>query len=197
MVGYGGKEVYGFHALEGLQCMVERRQGFETGVAAVECLDGDAVWQWTERNPWAGELMLEAVKRCEPAKSGTPRENVKAPSLFVVEYRSGLRAAVYMLDGQVTEFAFAAPGVSTEMWLQPARYYNHFSGLTYWIEKLLVTGREPYPVERTLLTTGTLAALMDAGYEHRRVETPHLNIAYRPVRASQYNRGAVPDPIPA
>jgi hypothetical protein len=35
-VGYGGNEVYGFHALEGLECMVERRKGFETGIVAVE-----------------------------------------------------------------------------------------------------------------------------------------------------------------
>jgi len=32
---YGGKEAYGFHALEALQCMVERRNGGETGIASV------------------------------------------------------------------------------------------------------------------------------------------------------------------
>ena len=31
-IGYGPFEGYGFHALEGLQCMVERRKGGETGV---------------------------------------------------------------------------------------------------------------------------------------------------------------------
>ena len=196
MVGYGGKEVYGFHALEGLQCMVERRRGFETGIAAVECLEGDAVWQWTDRNPWANDLMLEAVRRCEGAKTGSPRENVKAPVLFLLEYSSGLHAAVYMLDGQIQQFGFATAGaaMSTEMWLQPVRYFNHFSGLVYWIEHLLTTGRAPYPVERTLLTTGALAALMDSSFEHRRIETPHLQIKYQPVRASQYNRGPVPAP---
>src|SRR5262249_8720871 len=33
-LGYGPFEGYGFHALEGLQCMVERRKGGETGVQA-------------------------------------------------------------------------------------------------------------------------------------------------------------------
>ncbi|MBT4483885.1 MAG: hypothetical protein HOC71_09435, partial [Candidatus Latescibacteria bacterium] len=50
---YGGKEAYGFHALESLQCMVERRRGGETGVAAVECLEGADVWKWTDANQWA------------------------------------------------------------------------------------------------------------------------------------------------
>ena len=44
-IGYGGIESYGFHALETLQCMIERRTGGESGVVAVQCLEGDAVWQ--------------------------------------------------------------------------------------------------------------------------------------------------------
>ena len=39
-IGYGPFEGYGFHALEGLQCMVERRKGGETGVRAVQCVQG-------------------------------------------------------------------------------------------------------------------------------------------------------------
>ena len=34
-VGFGGIESYGYHTLEALQCMVERRTGGETGVASV------------------------------------------------------------------------------------------------------------------------------------------------------------------
>ena len=191
-VGYGGKEVYGFHALEALECMVERRKGYETGIAAVECREGDDVWKFTDKNSWANQLMREAVKRCEGAKPERP----KSPTLFILEYRSGLTAAVYMLDGQINQFAFAAqtPVVSTEMWLQPVGYYNHFSGLVYYIEKLLVTGRPAYPVERTLLTTGALAALMDSCFEHRRIETPYLDIAYTPTAESLYSQGPVPKP---
>ena len=102
MVGYGGKEVYGFHALEGLECMVERRKGFETGVAAVQCIEGEDVWKWSRENAWADRLMIEAVQRCEPSKAGSPESNVKSPVLFVIDYRSGLTAAVYMLDGQIS-----------------------------------------------------------------------------------------------
>jgi hypothetical protein len=42
-IGYGNLESYGFHALEGVQCMVERRQGGETGVAAVQAVRGEEI----------------------------------------------------------------------------------------------------------------------------------------------------------
>src|SRR5947209_17462958 len=40
---FGPLEVYGFHALEALQVMLERRKGGEGGVKAVTCLTGNEV----------------------------------------------------------------------------------------------------------------------------------------------------------
>jgi hypothetical protein len=51
-VGYGGIEAYGYHALETLQCMIERRRGGETGVVRVQCLEGDEVWRARDRGEW-------------------------------------------------------------------------------------------------------------------------------------------------
>jgi hypothetical protein len=198
-VFYGEKEAYGFHALEANQCMVERRKGGETGIRAVTCVEGADVWKWTDRNAWAGRLLEAALTRCEGRKPGSPRDAVKEPILFVVEYASGLESAVYLLNGLVEQAGFAASirgaaePVSTELWLQPSRPFSHFSGLVHYIEQMIVTGRPAYPVERTLLTTGALPVLMDSCFErHRRIETPHLNVRYRAPADSLFSRGPVP-----
>ena len=196
---YGEREAYGFHALEAHQCMVERREGGETGIRAVTCLEGTEVWNWTDRNDWADRLLASALARCERRAPGSPRDIVKQPVLFVLEYTSGLKGAVYLLNGLIEQAVFAATvrgaaePVSTELWLQPSRPFSHFSGLTHYIEQMIVTGRPAYPVERTLLTTGALAALMDSAYQgHRQLETPHLNVSYRAPKESLFSRGPVP-----
>src|SRR5690606_16315262 len=52
-VAFGPLESYGFHMLESIQAMLERREGGERGIAAVQCLQGDSVWQFLDRTPWA------------------------------------------------------------------------------------------------------------------------------------------------
>ena len=197
----GGKETYGFHALEGLQCMAERRAGGETGVARVQCLDGARVWQWTDANPWAQRLLAAALERSDRSEGGSLRDDAAEPSVFLVTYRDGLEAAVYRLKGYARGFTFAGDlegrndPVSTRFWLQGPRYHAHFAGLTHYIEELMLTGKAAYPVERTLLTTGVLAAIMDSAYQRGAVlDTPQLAVRYQAVAASLYNRGPVPAP---
>src|SRR5579864_6514112 len=52
-LGYSDLDAYGFHAIETLQCMTERRRGGETGVASVRCLSGKAVWDAAEAGLWS------------------------------------------------------------------------------------------------------------------------------------------------
>ena len=62
----------------------------------------------------------------------------------------------------------------------PNEPHAHFSYLSLNIEELFLTGKPPWPVERTLLTTGVLEALLDSRYQgHVRLPTPHLAVAYR------------------
>ena len=67
-----------------------------------------------------------------------------------------------------------------------------FDGQVLAIEKLLEQRQAPYPVERTLLTTGVLAAALDSHHEKdQRLETPWLELRYRAPADSGFIRGPV------
>ena len=69
-------------------------------------------------------------------------------------------------------------------------------GLHQTIEKLLETGRSPYPVERTLLTSGILDAAMESHHRRgERIDTPELGIIYQAPADSGFCRGSVSAPI--
>jgi hypothetical protein len=184
-VGYGPVEVYGFHALEALQCLVERRAGGETGLAAVEYLGGADVWAAAPAR-WSPDLLAAALAPCERVQAGDPAANATDPSLFLLEYRDGLRAAVLLLDGHLQDFGVAlrvagvAEPPATNVRLQHGRPYGHFARLARQIEHLIVHGEEPYPPHRTLLTSGALALLMESRYRRQPLRTPELAIAYDP-----------------
>lgn len=183
-IGYAGLDVYGFHTLETLQCMLERRLGGETGVAAVTCLEGDAVWNTATIGLWSYKLASAACDAIENKPAGSMEEHCPHPALFLIEYRDGTRGAILMLNGYVSDFAYACRVNneihSTEFHLLNSPPHPHFSYLSLNIEEMFVTGEPSYPVERTLLTTGVLETALDSRYRgYARLETPHLDIAYR------------------
>jgi len=193
-IGYGPLEGYGFHALESLQCMVERRQGGETGVRGVQCLQGDTMWKALDQGRWSKSLLEAGIKLLPAHAPGDYRAaTAKTPDagLFLLEYRDGLKAAVAMLNGWVHEgdggaFVFAGrlkgqdQPAACHFYLQQPDPFAHFAYLDRAIDSMMQTGHAPYPVERTLLTTGILDAVMTSKAEnHRRVDTPHLEIKYK------------------
>jgi hypothetical protein len=189
-IGYSGLDSYGFHALETLQCMVERRVGGETGVAAVTCLEGEAVWRAARAGRWSRELAEAAIAQIPSAAGLTLEAVILEPALFLIEYRDGFRGAVLMCverPGGLETFAYAArAGGSTRDEVQACEVFlggdphPHFSYLSLNIEEMFLTGRPTWSVERTLLTTGILEAALESRYRgHVRVETPHLAVAYR------------------
>lgn len=181
-LGYGDLDAYGFHTLESLQCMVERRAGGETGIAAVETLQGEAAWKFLDGG-W-NELVQAAYATCQKKSQAPLKELVKKPVVYALEYRDGLKAASVLLNGAITDWAFAGAAGGKTMACkygpvgQP-RPLPHFDGLAHNIEELFLTGKPPYPVERTVLTTGALAHLFDSVRSGKRVETPELGIRYR------------------
>jgi len=182
-VAYGGLESYGYHGLEVLQCMVERRSGGETGVQAVQCLEGDDVWKAGNDGLWSRELAEAATANIENKQDGAMETHCGAPAAFLLEYSDGLRGAMLMLNGYIQGWGYAAcvngqiQGMEVHL---PDAPYPHFSYLSLNIQKMFLTGVPTYPAERTLLVSGVLDALMESRYQgHIRIETPQLDVCYR------------------
>ena len=188
-VGFSGLDIYGFHTLEVLQCMVERRAGGESGVKAVTCLEGEAVWAAAAQGAWWQELAEAACVPVETTPAGVMQDHCDNPALFLVEYRDGFRGAVLMLNGYLTELAYAARNADDSIdatWFRCQGHggekgaYAHFSYLCLNVEEMFLTGEAQYPVERTLLTSGVLEAALTSRHEdHIRIETPWLELSYR------------------
>ncbi|HJN09473.1 MAG: hypothetical protein QGH33_09625 [Pirellulaceae bacterium] len=211
-VALGGPDSYDFHALETLQTMVERRRGGETGVVAMQALKGDAVWaamdsgSW-EAGGWDPRLFEACLCRSQTLTSARPgfshvlpsKEEVRRlrrnPVAYRFEYADGLKATILIGDGLVRDFNFAArlkshrEPLSTLMFLPYYDLQNFFSPLVNHIETLFSTGKSPYPIERTLLTTGLTAAGVESLFQgQKRIATPHLRISYQPTHDSTYWR---------
>ena len=205
MVGVGGSDPMDYHALEAMQCMIERRKGGETGVKNVQLVDGNAVW---EDKRWSRELLVSALSRSdtplgltlEDARtqdllgSGELRRLVKNPAAYFIERNDGLRTTLLMLNGAVRDYTFAARvkgrGVlSTQFFLSPTPNVTYSACLVSKIEEMFVTGKAPYPVERTLIVSGALESCLQSRKQGgKRLETPHLSVRYQGTRTPQHMR---------
>ena len=193
-ISYSGLDIYGFHVLEALQCMVERRKGGETGVRAVQCLENQECWNYIESNAWVKRLFEAALTRSNTRKPGEMTQLVKSPAVFVIDYSDGLSAAAFLMTGMLEDFTVAlevdgqSSPIATLMDLQNYRPHHHFGCLVKNIEVLFETGKAPYPVERTLMTSGMLDFALESRIRgHRKLETPELaKVRYQPSSASHF-----------
>jgi hypothetical protein len=209
MVGVGGSDDMDYHALEAMQCMVERRLGGETGVRAIQLIEGEAVWQAGEEGRWSKELLEAALSRSDTLLglteqdgrtqdllgSGELRKLVEAPAAYFIEYNDGLSATLLMLNGALRDYCFAArlkgspDPVSTQFFLTPGPNVDYSACLVAKIEEMLTTGKAPYPAERTLLVSGILESCLTSRRDgNRRRTTPHLNVQYRAPAEPQHAR---------
>lgn len=211
-VAIGQADSYDFHALETIQCMAERRKGGETGVVALQALRDDAVWKAMDSGSWAGggwDPRLFEACLCRSHTLAQPpthshryptreqiREFVKHPVAYRFEYADGLKATMLLMNGLVGDFTFAArlkgepQPLSTLFHLPPNPNVTYSAGLMAQAESLFLNGKAPYPIERTLLTTGLVAAGMQSlAFGEKRIETPHLaQIRYLSPRESHFLR---------
>jgi hypothetical protein len=210
-VAMGGLDSYDFHALEVIQCMAERRKGGETGVAALQALRGEAVWRALEAGGWAAggwDPRLFEACLCRSQTLAQPptfshrhptaaaiRAWVKDPVAYRFEYADGLRATMLLLNGLVGDFTFAArlkgraEPLATLFYLPPNPNVAYSAALMAKAEETFLTGKAPYPVERTLLTTGLVAAGMASlAADQKRLPTPHLAVRYQAPRESTFSQ---------
>jgi hypothetical protein len=210
-VCYGGVDSYDFHGLETIQCMVERRQGGESGVEWLQAYRGDRFWEAMREGVWPRRLMNAALCRSHtltPARPGfndifpsddDMRRLVKDPVAYRYQHADGLKCTMLLMNGLVRDFNFAAElegmrePFSTQMYLPMpdgrTTLASFFSPLVNNMEKMFLTGKPTYPVERTLLTTGLTAAGVESLYRHQeRYPTPHLAIRYAATKESTFER---------
>ena len=194
-IGYSGLDIYGAHALECFQCMVERRKGAETGVKSVQFLQGNAMWKKLD-DRIVSKPLFDAALALVAAHPERVRESDQA-ALFLFEYNDGLTGSIFMLPGVATGSAVALK-LKGESRLLAARFeerpeprHPHFAYLLKGIERMIHTGIPSYPVERTLLTSGILdRALTSRVQKSEKLMTPELAIRYQPV---DYPHAPLPD----
>lgn len=200
-ISYHRLDSYGIHALEIIQSLVERRRGGETGIRRVRAVRGVEVWRALERGDVDRRLIDQAlsVYKNRPVPRDKKLEQiVDDPALLIMEYRDGLKASVLSLGSLYIDWSAAwryedGSAEAAVFWTQELRPFSHFGLLVRELEPFFCTGRPTWPVERTLLTTGALDALLISRRDGGRVvETPHLAIAYH----SDWNWREPPPPAP-
>ncbi len=184
-IGRGNFETHGFHALEAQQSLIERRKGL-TGVTAVQTARGKQIWEAERQGLWSRPLLQAALDVIPNVAKGVWEDILKDDSAFYfLEHQDGLKSTVAMANRLSRHYAVAVKlrGQKTPLatWfkldLNPP--FGHFAYLLKAIEKMIHTGQVSYPVERTLLTTGILDAVMHSlAANGKRIETPQLEIAY-------------------
>lgn len=202
-VAFGGLDSYDIHAIEAVQCMVERRKGGETGVEWVQAYKGENFWKAHEQGVWSQAVFKSAICRSHtltPGRAGYTNVYPTLPEMKAVtrdpvayhfRYKDGTRGTIMLLNGFVEDFNFAAEiegekkHFSTMMYLSRGRELAtleaYFDPLVYYIEQMMMTGKEPYPAERFLLANGIMCAGIDSLFEkEQRLLTRHLDIHYQP-----------------
>lgn len=116
---------------------------------------------------------------------------------YFIEHRDGFHTTLFMLP--VRDFNYAGLNSETgeitscQMFLpmpgSSSTTADFFNPLVHHIEDMILHNRAPYPVERTLLTSGMLIAAVESLYRKGEViQTPEMGVAYTVPKESLYWR---------
>jgi hypothetical protein len=210
----GGVDGYDIHCLEGMQCMVERRKGGETGVISMHAIRDAPVFEAMARGSWdAGGWDPELFEACLcrshylsqpragfnhilPSTEEIPSLiTTERPVAYRYEYADGTKATMLLLEGLIHDFTFAArlkgknEPLSLRFHIDGHNPRNFFSPQVNAIQQMVLTGKPTCPIDRTLLTTGLTAAGVESLWLGQKyIETPHLAIRYKPTEDSTFWR---------
>jgi hypothetical protein len=207
-VGYGKPDSYDFHGLETVQCMSERRKGGEVGIRSVQALKGEKLWDYVAGRDATKRLFLAALARShnlpeengyltEPLSFEWARKVFPDCYAYVVDHRDGLRTTMFSLPLPRRDFNYAGLNsetgeiISCQMYLPMPEYgsttADFFNPLVHYIGQMVLENKPPYPIERTLLTSGMTLAGVESLYRDQSViETPEMAVAYRAPKESLY-----------
>jgi len=205
---YGGVDSYDIHGLETAQCMSERRRGGEVGIQKVQALRGAKMWEQVAAREQTQRLLIAALTRSHtlPVEDGYPTAPVSfewARRVFpdaiayFIKHRDGFRTTLFLLP--IQDFNYAGLNsetgeiISCQMFLpmpgSNATTADFFNPLTHHIQQMIIDGRAPYPVERTLLTSGMTIAAVDSLHQSGAIiETPQMEVRYSAPKESLFWR---------
>lgn len=185
----GGVESYDFHGLEVLQSIVEFRRGGASGVSRVQFLEGEALKKAGDEGRWSADLMKAAMDAEAAAHSKSVEKTALQPThAILIEYADGLRGTVLKVGDSSVRWNLACRLAAerdpraTHFYTGPWGNRNLFMALSHAIQHSFRRKEVPYPVERTLLTTGVVEAAMRSRHQQGAViATPHLEFSYRSI----------------
>lgn len=206
-VAYGGVDSYDFHALETAQCMSERRSGGEQGVRQIQALRGARLWNRLGKDDCqrTRKLIVSALTRSHnlPVQTGYPTDQVSIEWLqrtmpdttgYRIVHNDDLTTTILLT--KIRDFNYAGmlrdgSIVSCQMYLPMPNHgsttADFFNPLVRHIETTMIDRKAPYPVERTLLTSGMVIGGVDSLFAgQKELATPHLDVRYRAPTESTY-----------
>ena len=207
-IGYGGVDSYDFHGLETAQCMSERRRGGEAGIRSVQALRGAKMWEQVAMRETTQRLLVAALCRSHnlPVVEGYQNAPVSFdwarrvfPDAFAyfIEHRDGFRTTLFMLP--IRDFNYAGLDGETDAITSCQMYLpmpgsssttaDFFNPLVHHITRMVLENRAPYPIERTLLTSGMLLTAVESLHrEGAIIETPEMEVRYTAPKESLFWR---------